>query len=412
MELIHERCCGVDVHKRTVVACIRIREAEGGTHKEIKTFSTMTFDLLILRDWLTANKVTHVAMESTGVYWKPVYNMIEDQFNVLLVNAHHIKALPGRKTDVKDCEWIADLLAHGLIKGSFIPPEPIRDLRDLTRYRKSLIDERIREVNRLHKLLESANIKLASVATDVMGASGKDMLLALLGGNADPEILADLARGKLRKKIPALKQAMEGRFRRHHRFMLETILAHIDFLDENIASVSEEVANRVYPFEQTVKLLCTIPWVEQRTAQVIISEIGTDMSRFPSANHLASWAGLCPGNNESAGKRKSGKTRKGDQWLRRALVEVAWAASRTKETYLSSQYHRLVARRGKKKAIVAVAHSVLVAIYYILVNTVPYRDLGADYLVKLNETNIKRYHVRRLQELGYQVSITPLEQAA
>jgi len=412
MELIHERCCGVDVHKRTVVACIRIREAEGGTHKEIKTFSTMTFDLLILRDWLTANKVTHVAMESTGVYWKPVYNMIEDQFNVLLVNAHHIKALPGRKTDVKDCEWIADLLAHGLIKGSFIPPEPIRDLRDLTRYRKSLIDERIREVNRLHKLLESANIKLASVATDVMGASGKDMLLALLGGNADPEILADLARGKLRKKIPALKQAMEGRFRRHHRFMLETILAHIDFLDENIASVSEEVANRVYPFEQTVKLLCTIPGVEQRTAQVIISEIGTDMSRFPSANHLASWAGLCPGNNESAGKRKSGKTRKGDQWLRRALVEVAWAASRTKETYLSSQYHRLVARRGKKKAIVAVAHSVLVAIYYILVNTVPYRDLGADYLVKLNETNIKRYHVRRLQELGYQVSITPLEQAA
>jgi transposase len=372
----------------------------------------MTFDLLILRDWLTANKVTHVAMESTGVYWKPVYNMIEDQFNVLLVNAHHIKALPGRKTDVKDCEWIADLLAHGLIKGSFIPPEPIRDLRDLTRYRKSLIDERIREVNRLHKLLESANIKLASVATDVMGASGKDMLLALLGGNADPEILADLARGKLRKKIPALKQAMEGRFRRHHRFMLETILAHIDFLDENIASVSEEVANRVYPFEQTVKLLCTIPGVEQRTAQVIISEIGTDMSRFPSANHLASWAGLCPGNNESAGKRKSGKTRKGDQWLRRALVEVAWAASRTKETYLSSQYHRLVARRGKKKAIVAVAHSVLVAIYYILVNTVPYRDLGADYLVKLNETNIKRYHVRRLQELGYQVSITPLEQAA
>lgn len=412
MELIHERCCGVDVHKRTVVACIRIREAEGGTHKEIKTFSTMTFDLLILRDWLTANKVTHVAMESTGVYWKPVYNMIEDQFNVLLVNAHHMKALPGRKTDVKDCEWIADLLAHGLIKGSFIPPEPIRDLRDLTRYRKSLIDERIREVNRLHKLLESANIKLASVATDVMGASGKDMLLALLGGNADPEILAELARGKLRKKIPALKQAMEGRFRRHHRFMLETILAHIDFLDENIASVSEEVANRVYPFEQTVKLLCTIPGVEQRTAQVIISEIGTDMSRFPSANHLASWAGLCPGNNESAGKRKSGKTRKGDQWLRRALVEVAWAASRTKETYLSSQYHRLVARRGKKKAIVAVAHSVLVAIYYILVNTVPYRDLGADYLVKLNETNIKRYHVRRLQELGYQVSITPLEQAA
>lgn len=379
---------------------------------DIKTFSTMTFDLLILRDWLVANRVTHVAMESTGVYWKPVYNLLEDQFNVLLVNAHHIKAVPGRKTDVKDCEWIADLLAHGLMKGSFIPPEPIRDLRDLTRYRKSLIDERIREVNRLHKMLESANIKLASVATDVMGASGKDMLQALLGGNADPEILADLARGKLRKKIPALKQALEGRFRRHHRFMLETILAHIDFLDENIALVSEEVASRVDPFEQTIRLLCTIPGVEQRTAQVIISEIGTDMSRFPSANHLASWAGLCPGNNETAGKRKNGKTRKGDQWLRRAMVEVAWAASRTKQTYLSSQYHRLVARRGKKKAIVAVAHSVLVAIYHILVNRVAYQDLGDDYLVKLNETNIKRYHVRSLEELGYKVTIMPLEQAA
>jgi transposase len=412
MEVIHERCCGLDVHKRTVVACIRIQKAEGGAHMDIKTFTTMSFDLLILRDWLTANKVTHVAMESTGVYWKPVFNLLEDQFQVLLVNAHHVKALPGRKTDVRDCEWIADLLAHGLVRGSFIPPEPVRDLRDLTRYRKSLIDERIREVNRLHKLLETANIKLASVATNVMGISGKDMMHALLGGEADPEILAELARGRLRKKIPALKKALEGRFRQHHRFMLENILAHIDFLDESIATVSEEVVSRLDPFAQTVELLCTIPGVEKRTAQVIISEIGTDMSRFPSADHLASWAGLCPGNNESAGKRKTGKTRKGDQWLRRALVEVAWAASRTKGTYLSSQYHRLVARRGKKKAIVAVAHSILVAVYHILVNRAPYQDLGPDYLLKLNETNIKRYHVRRLQELGYQVSITPLEQAA
>ncbi len=412
MEVIHERCCGLDVHKRTVVACIRIQKAEGGAHMDIKTFTTMSFDLLILRDWLTANKVTHVAMESTGVYWKPVFNLLEDQFQVLLVNAHHVKALPGRKTDVRDCEWIADLLAHGLVRGSFIPPEPVRDLRDLTRYQKSLIDERIREVNRLHKLLETANIKLASVATNVMGISGKDMMHALLGGEADPEILAELARGRLRKKIPALKKALEGRFRQHHRFMLENILAHIDFLDESIATVSEEVVSRLDPFAQAVELLCTIPGVEKRTAQVIISEIGTDMSRFPSADHLASWAGLCPGNNESAGKRKTGKTRKGDQWLRRALVEVAWAASRTKGTYLSSQYHRLVARRGKKKAIVAVAHSILVAVYHILVNRAPYQDLGPDYLLKLNETNIKRYHVRRLQELGYQVSITPLEQAA
>ncbi len=379
---------------------------------DIKTFSTMSFDLLILRDWLTANRVTHVAMESTGVYWKPAFNLLEDQFHVLLVNAHHVKALPGRKTDVKDCEWIADLLAHGLVKGSFIPPEPILDLRDLTRYRKSLIDERIREVNRLHKLLETANIKLASLATNVMGISGKDMLHALLGGEADPEILAELAHGRLRKKIPALKKPLEGRFRPHHRFMLENILAHIDFLDESIATVTEEVVSRLDPFAQTVELLCTIPGVEKRTAQVIISEIGTDMSRFPSANHLASWAGLCPGNNESAGKRKTAKTRKGDQWLHRALVEVAWAASRTKETYLSSQYHRLVARRGKKKAIVAVAHSILVSVYHILSNGLPYQDLGPNYLDKLNEANIKRYHVRRLEELGYRVSITSLDQAA
>ena len=412
MEIVHERCCGLDVHKRTVVACIRIQKAEGGAQTDIKTFSTMSFDLLILRDWLTANRITHVAMESTGVYWKPVYNLLEDQFNVLLVNAHHIKALPGRKTDVKDCEWIANLLAHGLIKGSFIPPEPIRDLRDLTRYRKSLIDERIREVNRLHKLLESANIKLASVATNVMGISGKEMMYALLGGEADPEILSELARGRLRKKIPALKKALEGRFRPHHRFLLETILAHIDFLDESIATVSEEVVSRLDPFVQTIKLLRSIPGVELKTAEVIISEIGTDMSRFPSASHLASWAGLCPANIETGGKRKSGKTRKGDQWLRRTLVEVAWAASRTKETYLFSQYHRIAARRGKNKAIVAVAHSILVAIYHILVNAVPYQDLGANYLDKLNETNIKRYHVRRLEDLGYKVSITPLEQAA
>lgn len=412
MEVIHERCCGLDVHKRTVVACIRIQKAEGGAQMDIKTFSTMSFDLLILRDWLTANRVTHVAMESTGVYWKPVYNLLEDQFSILLVNAHHVKTLPGRKTDVKDCEWIADLLAHGLIKGSFIPPEPIRDLRDLTRYRKSLIDERTREVNRLHKLLETANIKLASVATNVMGISGKDMMNALLGGEADPEILAELARGRLRKKIPALKKALEGRFRPHHRFMLQNILAHVDFLDESISTVSEEVVSRLDPFAQMIELLCTIPGVERRTAQVIISEIGADMSRFPSANHLASWAGLCPGNNESAGKRKTGKTRKGDQWLRRTLVEAAHAASRTRETYLCSQYHRLVARRGKKKATVAVAHSILVASYHILVNKTPYQDLGPNYLLKLNETNIKRYHVRRLEELGYQVRITPLEQAA
>ena len=372
----------------------------------------MSFDLLVLHDWLAAQGVTHVAMESTGVYWKPVYNMLEGSMTVLLVNAAHIKAVPGRKTDVKDSEWIADLLAHGLLKGSFIPPEPIRDLRDLTRYRKSLSDERVREVNRLHKLLEAANIKLSSVATDVMGASGRAMMEALLGGSTDPDVLASLARGCLRKKIPELKQALEGRFRAHHRFMLEQILTHLDFLDESIGKISEEVVKRTVPFSQTIELLCTIPGVSRKTAEVIISEVGVDMERFPTSAHLASWAGLCPGNNESAGKHRSGKIRKGNQWLRRNLMEASWAACRTKDTYLSALYHRLVARRGKKKAAVAVAHSVLVIIYHMIRNNSPYQELGADYLAKLNAAHVKRHHVKRLESLGFKVSLEPIEEAA
>jgi transposase len=302
MEVIFSRCCGLDVHKKTVVACVRIN----GTKKEIKTFSTMTGDLLLLHDWLASYGVTHVAMESTGVYWKPVYAILEGSFTVLLVNAAHIKAVPGRKTDVRDCEWIADLLAHGLLKGSFVPPESIRDLRDLTRYRKSLIDERAREVNRLHKLLETANIKLTSVATDVMGVSAQAMLGALLEGTTDPEILTHLARGKLRLKLPELKKALEGRFRDHHRLMLSAILSHIEFLDEAINHISEEVAARILPFRNEVEMLDMITGLNQRTVEVVISEIGMDMSRFPTDRHLASWAGLCPGNNESAGNSGRG----------------------------------------------------------------------------------------------------------
>jgi len=411
MEIVYKRCCGLDVHKETVVACVMIREAEE-VGREIRTFRTMTLDLLVLHDWLLGHRVTHVAMESTGIYWKPVFNVLEDSFRVLLVNAAHIKAVPGRKTDVRDCEWIADLLSHGLLKGGFIPPEPIRDLRDLTRYRKSLTDERVREINRLQKLLESANIKLSSVATDVMGLSGKAMLEALISGSTDPQVLADLARGKLRKKLPLLREALQGRFRPHHRFLLGQILSHLDFLDEAIEELSKEVENRIVPFSKEIELLDTIPGVDRKTAQLMVAEIGVDMSRFPTHRHLASWAGVCPGNNESAGKRKSGKTRKGNRWLYRYLIEASWSITRSKGTYLYALYHRLVPRRGKKKAAVAVAHAILVIAYHILKNQVSYNELGPDYFDKLNVTQIKRHHIRRLEGLGFKVVIEPLNKAA
>lgn len=411
MEIVYKRCCGLDVHKETVVACVMIREAEK-EEKEIRTFRTMTSDLLVLHDWLLGYRVTHVAMESTGIYWKPVFNILEDSFKVLLVNAAHIKAVPGRKTDVRDCEWIADLLSHGLLKGGFIPPEPIRDLRDLTRYRKSLTDERVREMNRLQKLLESANIKLSSVATDVMGLSGKAMLEALISGSTDPVVLADLARGKLRKKLPLLREALQGRFRLHHRFLLGQILSHLDFLDEAIEELSKEVENRIVPSSKEIELLDTIPGVDRKVAEALVAEIGIDMSRFPTHRHLASWAGVCPGNNESAGKRKSGKTRKGDRWLFRVLIEASWSITRSKGTYLYALYHRLVPRRGKKKAAVAVAHAILVIAYHVLKNQVPYDELGPDYFDKLNVTQIKRHHIRRLEGLGFKVVIEPVKKAA
>jgi transposase len=412
METVFERCCGLDVHKATVVACVWLRDRTGKVHKEIQTFGTMTEDLLVLHDWLKAHEVTHVAMESTGVFWKPIYNLLEDGFEVLLVNAAHIKRVPGRKTDVSDCEWIADLLAHGLLKGSFIPPKPIRELRDLTRYRKSLIDERVREVNRLHKLLQSANIKLSSVASDVMGLSGRRMLEALLKGNTDPSVLADLARGKLRQKLPELRKALQGRFSAHHRFLLEHILGHLDFLDEAIEKISQEVAMRTTPFQELIRFMDTIPGVDRKTAEGIIAEIGIDMERFPTHGNLASWCGLCPGNNESAGKRKRGKTRKGDMWLRRYAIEMALAASRSKGTYLNALYHRFARRKGHKKAVVAVAHAMVVIIYHLLKDGVPYQELGPDYFDKLNVTQIKRHHVRRLETLGFKVILEPLQAAA
>jgi transposase len=411
MEVINKRCCGLDVHKESVVACLMIREG-GKVHKEVRTFLTMTVDLVVLHDWLKAHQVTHVAMESTGIYWRPVFNLLEGDFTVLLVNAAHIKTVPGRKTDVKDCEWIADLLSHGLLRGSFIPPEPIRDLRDLTRYRKSLTDERVREVNRLQKFLEAANIKLSSVANDVMGASGRAMLEALTAGSTDPQVLSELAKGRLRKKLPELRKALEGRFRPHHRFMVGEILTHIDFLDEAIERISQEVSCRIVPFSKTVEVMDLVPGINQRVAEGIVSEIGVEMNCFPTDGHAASWAGLCPGNNESAGKRKSGKTRKGDRWLRRYLIEAAWAASRKKGSYLSALYHRLVVRRGKKKAIVAVAHRLLVIIYHMLKDQGSYRELGPDHFNKVNAAHVQRHHVRRLESLGFKVILEPVAKAA
>ena len=411
MEVIYKRCCGLDVHKETVVACLLIREGDKVV-KEVQTFLTMTVDLVVLHDWLKAHQVTHVAMESTGIYWRPVFNLLEEDFTVLLVNATHIKTVPGRKTDVKDCEWIADLLSHGLLRGSFIPPEPIRDLRDLTRYRKTLTDERVREVNRLQKFLEAANIKLSSVATDVMGVSGRAMLEALVSGSTDPQVLSELAKGRLRKKLPELRKALQGRFRPHHRFMVAEILTHLDFLDEAIERISQEVSNRIVPFLLKVELMDLIPGIDQRVAEGVLSEMGVEMSCFPTDGHAASWAGLCPGNNESAGKRKSGKTRKGDRWLRRYLIQAAWAATRKKGSYLSALYHRLVVRRGKKKAIVAVAHRLLVIIYHMLKDQTSYRELGSDHFNRLNTAYIQRHHVKRLESLGFKVILEPLSEAA
>jgi transposase len=412
MDVVHVRCCGIDVHKRTVVACLLVSDPGRALSKEVRTFGTMTQDLLRLADWLVAAGCTHVAMESTGVYWKPVYNLLESALEVLVVNARHIKAVPGRKTDVKDCEWIAELLRHGLLHPSFIPDRPQRELRELTRYRTSLIQERSGEVNRLQKVLEGANIKLAAVATDIMGTSGRDILAALVAGTVDATALAELARGRLREKLPQLQQALAGQFRAHQRFLVAQQLAHIDFLDELIERVSAEIAERVRPFEEAVTLLDTIPGVGRRTAEVLVAEIGVDMTRFPTAAHLASWAGLAPGNNQSAGKRRHAQTRKGSPWLRAALVETAQAAGRTKSTYLGAQFRRFLPRKGKKRAAVAVGHTILIIVYHVLTKCEPYQDLGVMYFDQRARQAVERRLVRRLEALGYTVSLQPPGSAA
>ena len=408
MELIIERGCGLDVHKASVAASVRYPGPAGERREEIQTFGTTTPDLLALKDWLTAHGVTHVAMESTGVYWKPVYYVLEDSFQILLVNAAHIKNVPGKKTDIKDCAWIAQLLEHGLLKGSFVPPLPIRELRDLTRYRKSLIQSRSAEVNRLHKVLEDAGIKLSCVATDILGASGRLMMEALLSGTTDAKILAELAKGRLRKQLPLLRKALEGRFRAHHAFLVQQILAHLDHLDELISAMGVRIGEQLVPFTKAINHLVTIPGVDRRTAEVMIAEIGPDMSRFPDAKHLASWAGMCPGNNESAGKHKSGKTRKGSRWLRIALTESAHAATRAKDTYLAAQYRRLYRQRGHRKAVVAVGHSILVIAYHLIKEGKDYADLGADFFLQRDRQSVVRRCLRQLQDLRYQVTLQQL----
>jgi transposase len=404
MEVVYPRCCGLDIHKKTIAACLIVPGDDGAPRKEVRTFGTMTEELLALGDWLASAGCTHVAVESTGVYWKPIYNLLEGSFTLLLVNAQHVKAVPGRKTDVKDCEWIADLLRHGLLRASFVPDRAQRELRELTRYRAAKVRERAREVVRLQQTLEGANIKLGAVATDILGKSGRQILAALVDGATDAAALAELARGRLRAKLPQLERALAGRFGAHQRFLVAEQLAQIDALEAAIARLSAEIAERLRPFEAILERLETIPGVGRRVAEVVVAEVGVEMARFATAAHLASWAGLCPGNDESAGKRRSGKTRKGNTWLRSALLEAAQAAGRTKDTALAARYQRLAARRGAKKAAVAVAHAILVIIHHLLTRAVPYDDSAVRASDPRAAQRREQRLIRELQDRGWTVT--------
>lgn len=405
MRALYERVAGLDVHKKVIVACVRVLLPNGDSQMEKRNFGTMTADLLALSDWLLSHEISHAAMESTGEYWKPVFNILENNFEVIIVNAQHISKVPGRKTDQSDAEWIAELMQYGLLKASFVPPLGQRELRELTRYRSTFVRERATLSNRVQKVLESANIKLGSVASNVLGVSGRAMLNALIEGQATPSEMAELAKGRLREKREELNKALEGRVKAHHRFVLAELLCQIDNLEEAIARFDKQVEEYCRPFEEAATWLDTIPGVGRETAEIIVSEIGTDMSRFPTADHLASWAGVSPGNNESAGKRRSGKTRPGNKALRAALNQAAHAVAHTKNTYLAAQYHRLAARRGKKKAVVAVMHSILVIAYHLIQRHEPYQDLGGDYFDKQKPEATAKRLVKHLERLGYQVSL-------
>lgn len=455
--VMFERCCGLDIHKKIIVACLLIREATGKLKKEIRTFPTMTSGLLELLDWLKSARCSHVAMESTGVFWKPIFNILEGEMEVLLVNAQHIKAVPGRKTDVKDAEWIASLLQHGLLRASFVPPRPQRDLRELTRTRKTLIEERARIVNRIQKVLEDANIKLSSVVTDITGKSAQDILHALLSGENDPQRLAGMARGRLKSKQKELAQAVQGTLREHHQFVLKQHLAHLEFLDTQILAFDQEIAQMLGLHEpeepeppdpgssekkperqrnadaasvppitegsrekrmaspeemrRAIEHLDAITGISRRTAEVVLAEIGLNMDRFASEEHLASWIGLCPGNKVSAGKRLSGKTTKGNRWLRTALIEAAQGAASSKHTFLGAYYRRLSQRIGKRKAIVALAHRILIIIYRVLKEGQEFEEKGEQYASEKERETSKRRALRRLEQLGYEVHLQVAESA-
>jgi transposase len=412
MQTLVERGCGLDVHQATVVACLLVALKNGNITKQIQTFNTTTRELVKLREWLLAEGCTHVAMESTGVYWKPVFAILEGSFELVVANAQHVKKVPGRKTDVKDAEWLADLLCHGLLRSSFVPPKPIRELRDLLRYRRKLVESQSAERNRLLKLLETANIKLSSVASDVFGVSGLLMLRALVEGKATPAEMAQLAKGRLRNKVQDLELALEGKIEEHHRFLLQLQLDRLQAVEQDLDKLEQRIQEKLQPYATQQTLLQEIPGVDRTVAAVIIAEMGVDMSVFPSVSELASWAGLCPGNNESAGKRKSSHIPKGNVYLKTALVEAANAAARAKGTYLRDKFYRLKARRGYKRAAVAIAHKILVAVYHMLSQQVSYNDLGDLYPDKLNKNHLTRNLVHRLERLGYSVTSAPQQIAA
>lgn len=403
MEICHPRCCGIDVHKDSLMVCLLIEDQS----PLVAEFGTTTRELLRLGDWLAAQSVPIVAMESTGVYWKPIWNLLEDRFDLMLVNAQHIKQVPGRKTDVKDCQWIAQLLRHGLLKRSFVPDRAQRELRDLTRMRTALVAERARVANRIQKLLEDANIKLGSVVADILGTSSRQMLWALIEGRQTPQQMAELARGAMRPKIPQLALALEGKLHEHHRFMLTRLLHQAEHDEGEIEAFDRRIEEQMRPFDDALRRLDAIPGINARAAQCMIAEIGADMSRFATASHLASWAGLCPGNNESAGKRRSGKTNFGNRNLKSMLVQVAWAAARTKRSYFHAQYHRIKSRRGHKKAVIAVAHAMLITAWHLLGRNSEYVDLTPAHFDNLQHDRLTRHLVSRLQHLGYQVALTP-----
>jgi len=406
VELMHKRCAGLDVHQRTVVACVRVTE-NGKLTEEVRTFETTTTGLLSLAAWLEVEGCTHVAMEATGVYWKPVWHILEGKFELLLANAAHIKNVPGRKTDVKDAVWIADLLAHGLIRASFVPPTPIQDLRALMRTRKQLVREITRNTQRIQKTLEDANIKLTGVVSDILGKSGRAVLDALVAGETDPEKLVERTGGRLKAPRDSLVEALRGSVREHHRFLIKLHLGQVDALNNAVRELEARVGEHLDPFRKNVEILTTMPGISDTAASVIVSEIGYDMARFPTAGHLVSWAGLCPRSDESAGKRRSSRTRKGAPWLKTTLVQCAWAAIRTKDSYLRARYHRLKSRAGPMKAIVAIAASMLTAVFHMLTTGAAYKELTAAYFDRRDHAKLAKRLVRRLEDLGLQVTVQP-----